>query len=240
MTDNCFYCSAKTNDGLNGIDRANNNEAYVSSNCVSCCGACNRMKISLDPGTFIARCRHISYTHGGHGERSPSRWISTGCAPFHNYVSRAHAKGLAFDLTKEDFHSLTGSKCFYCHRLSANGHVNGIDRVDSSQGYTRDNCVTSCGECNMMKQTLSAADFVEHCKHVASTWQGKDLPFSQVPKCLAVMAKRGVTWRALQGAVVSRPSRMDKYSMLDDDEDGAMTDEQLLGLDELALPAELS
>lgn len=49
-----------------------------------------------------------------------------------------------------------------------------------------------------------------------------------------------MTWRALQGAVVSRPSRMDKYSMLDDDEDGAMTDEQLLGLDELALPAELS
>jgi hypothetical protein len=37
----------------------------------------------------------------------------------------------------------------------------------------------------------------------------------------------GVTWRALQGAVVSRPSRMDKYSMLDDDE----TDEALLGLD---------
>lgn len=37
----------------------------------------------------------------------------------------------------------------------------------------------------------------------------------------------GVTWRALQGAVVSRPSRMDKYSMIDDDE----SDEALLGLD---------
>lgn len=57
----------------------------------------------------------------------------------------------------------------------------------------------------------------------------------------------GVTWRALQGAVVSRPNRMDKYSMLDDD-DGDMTDEALLGLpagggggeDELQLPAELS
>ena len=56
-----------------------------------------------------------------------------------------------------------------------------------------------------------------------------------------------MTWRALQGAVVSRPSRMDKYSMLDDDD--AMTDEALLGLgegggaDELAhleLPVELS
>lgn len=40
----------------------------------------------------------------------------------------------------------------------------------------------------------------------------------------------GVTWRALQGAVVSRPSRMDGYSMIDDDED--MTDEALLGMEE--------
>lgn len=39
----------------------------------------------------------------------------------------------------------------------------------------------------------------------------------------------GVTWRALQGAVVSRPSRMDKYSMLDDDD---ISDEALLGLDD--------
>lgn len=37
----------------------------------------------------------------------------------------------------------------------------------------------------------------------------------------------GLSWRALQGAVVSRPSRMDTYSMLDDDE----SDEALLGLD---------
>lgn len=38
----------------------------------------------------------------------------------------------------------------------------------------------------------------------------------------------GVTWRALQAAVVSRPNRMDSYSMLDDDDDES--DEALLGL----------
>lgn len=41
----------------------------------------------------------------------------------------------------------------------------------------------------------------------------------------------GVSWRALQVAVVSRPSRMDGYSMIDDDDD-AMTDEALLGMEE--------
>ncbi len=53
----------------------------------------------------------------------------------------------------------------------------------------------------------------------------------------------GVTWRAMQGVVVSRPSRMDTYSMLDDEDDAA-----LLGLGgaaeggdarQVELPAEL-
>ena len=38
----------------------------------------------------------------------------------------------------------------------------------------------------------------------------------------------GVTWRALQGAVVTRPSRMDTYSMIDDNDNES--DEALLGL----------
>lgn len=51
----------------------------------------------------------------------------------------------------------------------------------------------------------------------------------------------GVTWRALQGAVVSRPSRMDTYSMIDDEADDAA----LLGMTDglppqLELPVELS
>ena len=56
----------------------------------------------------------------------------------------------------------------------------------------------------------------------------------------------GVTWRVLQGAVVSRPSRMDTYSMLDDgDDDVGASDEALLGLADgggaaLELPPELS
>lgn len=44
----------------------------------------------------------------------------------------------------------------------------------------------------------------------------------------------GVTWRALQGAVVSRPSRMDTYSMIDEDVDDAT----LLGLNEPAAGAD--
>lgn len=54
----------------------------------------------------------------------------------------------------------------------------------------------------------------------------------------------GVTWRAMQGAVVSRPSRMDTYSMIDEDVDDAtllgLTAEPTAAGGELEIPAELS
>lgn len=33
-------------------------------------------------------------------------------------------------------------------------YINGIDRKDSSKGYTIDNCVPCCTECNTMKSDL--------------------------------------------------------------------------------------
>lgn len=36
----------------------------------------------------------------------------------------------------------------------------GIDRVDSSKGYTVDNCVSCCRECNVSKGTMSLEAFL--------------------------------------------------------------------------------
>lgn len=41
----CYYCGL--NDGLNGIDRINNDFGYIDSNCVPCCTKCNHMKWDL-------------------------------------------------------------------------------------------------------------------------------------------------------------------------------------------------
>lgn len=56
---NCHYCGAtpsqrysrgRTNGVFvyNGIDRVDNSEGYVLSNCVSCCKNCNRAKLDRD------------------------------------------------------------------------------------------------------------------------------------------------------------------------------------------------
>ena len=36
---------------------------------------------------------------------------------------------------------------------------NGIDRIDSSKGYTKDNCVSCCTHCNYAKHEMSVKEF---------------------------------------------------------------------------------
>jgi len=65
---------------------------------------------------------------------------------------RASAKqrGIPFELTHEQFQAVCDKPCFYCgYQIKRFGH--GIDRVDSKAGYTPNNIVSSCAECNWAK-----------------------------------------------------------------------------------------
>jgi len=45
---------------------------------------------------------------------------------------------------------------------------NGVDRLDSSIGYTVSNCVASCGDANLAKQSLTYDEFIALCKEIAA------------------------------------------------------------------------
>lgn len=73
--------------------------------------------------------------------------------------------------------NLTHSKCKYCGEEHSNcvkdkKHndiyyaYNGIDRVDSSVGYTLENCVPCCKTCNCAKLCMSEQDFYSWVKRV--------------------------------------------------------------------------
>lgn len=99
-----------------------------------------------------------------------------GLAAFNNvyggYYQRAKKKAIAFELTKEEFKSFTQKECHYCGQAPThvfktkytNGDFigNGIDRIDSSKGYTIDNCVPSCQICNKAKRDISYQDFISY------------------------------------------------------------------------------
>jgi hypothetical protein len=91
------------------------------------------------------------------------------------YKWQAQHRHLPFNLSKEEFKTLTQSNCAYCGKKplqvahpfegSSGGDYlyNGIDRTENDLGYTLKNCVSCCGVCNDMKRTRSTKDFLEAC-----------------------------------------------------------------------------
>jgi hypothetical protein len=68
-------------------------------------------------------------------------------------------------MTDEFCYIMMNSKCFYCGFLSTDT-LNGIDRLDSSLYYEKDNCVSCCKICNFMKTCLDPLTFIKRCKHI--------------------------------------------------------------------------
>ena len=90
---------------------------------------------------------------------------------FGQYANKAIKKGRSFDLTEKEFFTLTDADCHYCGakpsqeiRCKTNSPVyryNGIDRVDNTKGYDKDNCVSCCSVCNYAKRRMSREQFLE-------------------------------------------------------------------------------
>lgn len=96
---------------------------------------------------------------------------------YKNYINSANARHLVFCLSKDDFEKLTKQNCRYCGieprqiKKPTNGNVgiyiyNGIDRIDSKKGYTVDNCVPCCGNCNYAKKRMTEEEFKEWVKRI--------------------------------------------------------------------------
>lgn len=88
---------------------------------------------------------------------------------------RAAKKGLLFTITREQMIILANAPCEYCGdtysnlltRTNYQYQYNGIDRRDSTLGYTLDNVVSCCCTCNYMKLSLSVESFLTHIRKIA-------------------------------------------------------------------------
>jgi len=110
---------------------------------------------------------------------------------FSSYRQSAKQRGLVFNLTLEEFITLSKGDCAYCGtapqqmRTRGNDEIarrhaaywhNGIDRVDNTKGYVIDNCKSCCRECNYVKKDRTVAAFIGHCLRIAR-YQSKDTNF---------------------------------------------------------------
>lgn len=76
-------------------------------------------------------------------------------------------------LTQEEFQTLVQSPCFFCGYSNPN-EVVGIDRLDNTKGYLKENCVPACKFCNRAKHILHPIFFVQKA-HIIIRHQQNDL-----------------------------------------------------------------
>ncbi len=90
------------------------------------------------------------------------------------YKRNAKMRNIFWNLSKKDVENLIFEPCFYCKTLNGtnttNGvkrnknkivtlNHNGIDRFDNSHGYTSENSITCCKDCNISKNDMSFDSF---------------------------------------------------------------------------------
>jgi len=95
---------------------------------------------------------------------------------------RSKKKGYKSDISFKYFKEISLQKCFYCGLEPSNFATdrnsvgkktsdtlikyNGIDRIDSRNGYKRDNSVACCKFCNTAKNTMTQIEFYQFINRV--------------------------------------------------------------------------
>lgn len=138
--------------------------------CFCDCGqVCEVIGSSLTRGhTKSCGCRHrwLSSINSSKNKIRPDAAFRT---VYRRYRNSAKERGIHWGLTEEQFRSIITQPCFYTNRpplsvsRAASGEVfeySGIDRLDSRQGYTVENCVPCCSAVNYAKRSLTYDQFL--------------------------------------------------------------------------------
>lgn len=97
----------------------------------------------------------------------------------YKYIKKyAINRGKTFSLTLKQYEKICFKNCIYCDAKPSNLYTKsntlykfiGLDRVDSSIGYTKNNVVPCCIICNRMKNNLNLGNWLKHMKKILKTF----------------------------------------------------------------------
>jgi hypothetical protein len=89
-------------------------------------------------------------------------------------IKRAKEKGLPLTLSEEQHADLSIKPCIYCEFMPQVGY-NGIDRMDNQEGYTPENSVPCCTECNRSKHVMHPQYYIEKAQAITAYQQDGNL-----------------------------------------------------------------
>ena len=92
------------------------------------------------------------------------KYNSTARGKFREYKRRSGRKDFNFDLSFDQLFKMISNKCHYC--LKEPNEFQGIDRRDNTKGYTSENTVGCCSQCNYAKRMMSEKDFKEYLERI--------------------------------------------------------------------------
>lgn len=149
-----------------------------------------------NPPVTCATCETQFRVHG----RRNAKWCSKKCqlaAPKVNYTSHAYRcrpniryhhsigvakkRGLAWDISFEDYKSLISQPCAYCENALGNVQNErgvGLDRVVNALGYSTANVLPCCGECNRTRSDRFTVEETRAAIQAVLTIRNKQPSFS--------------------------------------------------------------
>jgi hypothetical protein len=161
--------------------KTKNNRSRWVCKC-DCGGKCLAIGHDLNQGKVTScKCLQRAASKRKAAILSERNELAPGEASFNllysTYKHQARRCERVFELTKEEFRTLTSSPCLYCGAVPSREFwgsscktpyiCNGVDRQDNEVGYTTANSVSCCKICNWMKRVLTVSDFIEVCLAVA-------------------------------------------------------------------------
>ena len=189
VTSPCAYChksaTAETPSEIDMLDAMCTE--YRADTCVPACHQCNMAKGGMLPRDYVSKCAEVAafkdegiratqYTayRQIYGTKKNARVpkLYYGSSNYDKFKYAARQRNLVFEITESRFDALKKQGCAYCGLMRP--VFIGMDRIDSSKGYTVDNVCGCCTTCNMMKRDADSAEFVRKCAEVATS-QGTPL-----------------------------------------------------------------
>lgn len=172
------------------LGSVNYNNTYL---CECECGKNRKVKLTLLLQNKILHCGCEKHIQNSHGNKKFNPEEASFRAKASNYKSHSKRRKINFELSIDETVCLLKGNCFYCKSQPSNvynvrlqnrkGNKNkncyvtnkaedykilysGIDRKDNNKGYTLENSVSCCTQCNTAKLNFTTEQFIEWIEKV--------------------------------------------------------------------------
>ena len=184
MSKGCYYCM----DTATTIDRVDSRIGHIPENCVGSCWPCNSSKGNGDHDSFLRKAYYRSQKE--YFDDDVDIWSNNVRKPSYlDCIKKAKRQEIVFELTKEQWDTFVKGNCAYCIRSLPQGKYNGVDRVIPSDGYTSNNTVSCCDDCNRDKGMCLAESMKNRNENIAERMKSEEIVITNCDKVLRYVRK---------------------------------------------------